>query len=97
MRWSGLLCQLGPLFGPCDGGISGVQALRHLFADDVDQALEGLLHIDVVLGAGLKELKTWRGEQGMRAGSEGFNEDVVPCAAVQFRDGAQSKSGETQF
>lgn len=58
VRRSWLLCQLGPLFGPCDGGISGVQALRHLFADDVHQALKGLLHVDVVLGAGLEELET---------------------------------------
>lgn len=56
-----MLCQLGPLFGPCDGGIAGVQALRHLFTDDVDQTLEGLLHVDVILGAGLEELKTCRG------------------------------------
>ena len=71
MRRSRLLCQLGPLFGPRDGGISSVQALRHLFTDDVDQALEGLLHIDVVLGAGLEELKTWKGKRAgerLRAG-----------------------------
>lgn len=60
VRRSRLLCQLGPLFGPCDSGIAGVQTLRHLFTDDVDQALKGLLHIDVVLGAGLEELETWR-------------------------------------
>lgn len=60
VRRSGLLCQLGPLFGPCDSGIAGVQTLRHLFTDDVDQALKGLLHIDVVLGTGLEELETWR-------------------------------------
>lgn len=61
MRRGGLLCQLGPLFGPCDGRVSGVQALRHLFTDDVNQSLEGLLHVDVVFGTGFKELKTWRG------------------------------------
>ena len=63
MRRSGLLCQLGPLFGPCDSGISGIEALGHLFTDDVHQPLKGLLHINVVLGAGLKELKTWKAEQ----------------------------------
>lgn len=62
MRWSRLLCQLWPLFGPCDGGIACIQALGHLFTDDINQALEGLLNIDVVLSTGLKELKTWGGE-----------------------------------
>lgn len=52
-----LLGELGALFGPCDGRVPGVQALRHLLADDVHQPLEGLLHVDVVFGTGLKELK----------------------------------------
>lgn len=39
-----------------------VQALGHLVADEVDEALEGLLHVDVVLGAGLEELETFREE-----------------------------------
>lgn len=64
VRGGRLLRQLGSLLGPCDGRISGVQALGHLFADDVHQALEGLLDVDVVLGAGLEELKAcerlWR-------------------------------------
>lgn len=55
-----LLCQLGPLLGPCNGGIAGIQTLRHLFTDDIDKAFKGLLHVDVVLSAGLEELKTWR-------------------------------------
>lgn len=38
-----------------------VQALGHLVADEVDEALEGLLHVDVVLGAGLEELETFAG------------------------------------
>lgn len=62
MRRSRLLCQLRPLFGPRDGWVSGIQALGHLFTDDVNEALKGLLHVDVVLSAGLEELKTWRGE-----------------------------------
>lgn len=37
---------------------AGFQGLIHLLADDVHQALEDLLHIDVLLGAGLEELKT---------------------------------------
>lgn len=57
VRRGGLFCQLRPLLGPCDGGVPGVQALRHLFTDDVHQTLEGLLHVDVVFGAGLKKLK----------------------------------------
>lgn len=46
-----------------DGRIR-VQALGHLVADEVDEALEGLLHVDVVLGAGLKELETFGEENG---------------------------------
>lgn len=42
-----------------DGWIA-VQALGHLVADEVDEALEGLLHVDVVFGAGFKEFKTWK-------------------------------------
>lgn len=66
VRRGRLLRQLGPLFGPCDCRVSGVQALRHLFADDVHQALEGLLDVDVVLGAGLEELKACRGGRGLQ-------------------------------
>lgn len=61
VRRGRLLRQLGPLLGPCDSRISGVQALGHLFADDVHQALESLLDVDVVLGAGLEELKACKG------------------------------------
>lgn len=42
-----------------DGRIA-VQALGHLVADEVDEAFKGLLHVDVVLGAGFKEFKTWK-------------------------------------
>lgn len=65
MRGGRLLRQLGSLLGPCDCRISGVQALGHLFADDVHQALEGLLDVDVVLGAGLEELKACKGFKKM--------------------------------
>jgi len=41
-----------------------LDALVHLLADDVHEALEHLLHVDVVLGADLEELETWRGEGG---------------------------------
>lgn len=37
-------------------GVS-LHALVHLLADDVHEALEHLLHVDVVLGAGLEELE----------------------------------------
>lgn len=40
---------------------AGFQGLIHLLADDIHQALEDLLHVDVLLGAGLKELETCRG------------------------------------
>lgn len=42
---------------------AGFQGFIHLVTDDVHQALEHLLHIDVLLGAGLKELKTWMGRR----------------------------------
>lgn len=38
---------------------AGFQGLVHLLTDDIHQALEDLLHIDVLLGTGLKELETW--------------------------------------
>lgn len=66
VRGGRLLCQLGSLLGPCDSRISGVQALGHLFADDVHQALKGLLDVDVVLGAGLKELEACKGCGGLK-------------------------------
>lgn len=42
------------------GAGAGFQGLIHLLADDIHQALEDLLHVDVLLGAGLKELETCR-------------------------------------
>lgn len=57
------VCEFGSGRSRGDGRI-GVQALRHLVANQVDKTLEGLLHVDVVLGAGLKELKTFEEEQG---------------------------------
>lgn len=44
----------------CGDGRIAVQALGHLVADEVDEAFEGLLHVDVVFGAGFKEFKTWK-------------------------------------
>lgn len=66
VRGGRLLRQLGSLLGPCDSRIPGVQAFGHLFADDVHQALEGLLDVDVVLGTGLKELKACKGCEGVK-------------------------------
>lgn len=40
---------------------AGFQGLIHLLTDDVHQALEDLLHVDVLLCTGFKEFKTWRG------------------------------------
>ena len=37
-----------------------IHALAHLLADDVDETLEHLLHVDVVFGTGLEELEPWR-------------------------------------
>lgn len=56
-----LLGQLGGLVSQL-GGLGGrrrlhVHALRHLDADDVDQSLEHLPHIDVLLGTGLVVLE----------------------------------------
>lgn len=58
VRCGGLLCELGSLFGSRHCRISRIQTLRHLLADYVHQPLEGLFDVDVVLGTGLKKLKT---------------------------------------
>ena len=42
----------------------GFQGLIHLLTNDVHQALEDLLHVDVLLRTGLEEFKTWRGIGG---------------------------------
>lgn len=58
LMWRRLLVrELRALLGARDCRVGRVQGLRHLLADDVYQALKGLLDIDVVLGACLKELK----------------------------------------
>lgn len=54
-----LVRELGSLLGAGDRRVGRVQRFRHLLADDVHQPLEGLLDVDVVLGAGLKKFKTW--------------------------------------
>lgn len=38
---------------------AGIQRLIHFLTDDIHQALEDLLHVDIFLGAGLEELETW--------------------------------------
>lgn len=43
---------------------AGFQGLIHLLTDDIHQALEDLLHVDVLLGTGLKELETWTDRGG---------------------------------
>lgn len=53
------VCEFGAGRSRGDGRIA-VQALGHLVADEVDEAFEGLLHVDVVFGAGFKEFKTWK-------------------------------------
>lgn len=40
------------------------QGFIHLLTDDVHQALEDLLHVDILLGTGLKELETWMDIRG---------------------------------
>lgn len=52
-----LVSQLWALLGARDCGVGCVQRLGHLLADDIHQALKGLLDINIVLGACLKELK----------------------------------------
>ena len=64
LKGRGAVAQLGG-GGPRGDGRVRVQALRHLVTDQVHQPLEGLLHVHVVLGTRLKELKTWRKEQRM--------------------------------
>lgn len=51
------VCEFGSGSSCGDGWIS-VQALGHLVANKVNKTFKGLLHVDVVLGAGLKEFKT---------------------------------------
>lgn len=56
--WRRLLVrELWALLGACDRRVGRVQGLGHLLTDDVHQALKGLLDINVVLRACLKELK----------------------------------------
>lgn len=57
VRWHLLVTELWALLGACDRRVCRVQRLGHLLADDVHQALKGLFDVDVVLGAGLKELE----------------------------------------
>lgn len=60
LRWGRrFLESRGALLRGGDGWV-GLQALRHFVTDDVDKALEGLLHVHVILGAGFKKLKPWR-------------------------------------
>lgn len=41
-----------------------IHAFVHFVTDDVHQALENLLYVDVVFGAGLEELEAWKREMG---------------------------------
>lgn len=60
LRWGRrFLESRGALLRGGDGWV-GLQALRHFVTDDVHKALEGLLHVHVILGAGFKKLKPWR-------------------------------------
>lgn len=60
VRPVGLLIELWPLLGSTDGGVVVIQSLCHPLTDDVHQALKRLLHVDVVLSACFKVLKTCR-------------------------------------
>lgn len=71
-----MVSQLGAWLGPGHRWVSRIEGLGHLFADDVHKALKGLLHVDVVLRTGLKELEPWgRGREGGKpqTGREGEN------------------------
>lgn len=56
---AGCLLQVGYLL---IGGRTGVTVgtFIHLLTDGVHQAVENLLHADVVFGTGLEELEAWR-------------------------------------
>lgn len=54
-QWRGVR-ETGVLGGAQHGGVR-VQSIRHLVANGIHQALEGLPHADVLLGAGFKEVK----------------------------------------
>lgn len=52
------VCQFGGGRSSSNGRVA-VQAVGHFVANEVDEALKGLLDVDVVLGAGLEELKAF--------------------------------------
>lgn len=54
-QWRGVR-ETGVLGGAQNGGVR-VQRIRHLVTNGIHQALEGLPHADVLLGAGFKEVK----------------------------------------
>lgn len=49
----------GGAFPIAAGAGAGIQGLVHFLTDDIHQALEDLLHVDILLGTGLEELETW--------------------------------------
>lgn len=69
LQGRGRVCEFGGGRPRGDGRVR-VQALGHLVADEVHEALEGLLHVDVVLGAGLEELETFGGGGGAGQGTQ---------------------------
>lgn len=48
-----------------------VRTLVHLLADGVHQAVEDMLDVDVVFGAGLEELEAWRGSAQTKRSGKG--------------------------
>lgn len=48
----------GGAFPIAAGAGAGIQGLVHFLTDDIHQALEDLLHVDILLGTGLEELET---------------------------------------
>lgn len=61
-----LLVELWALFSSSDGRVAVVQTLRHPLADNVHQALKGLLHINVIFSARLEVLETCQDRESER-------------------------------
>ena len=61
-----LLIELMALLLSSDGRIPRLQVLRHPLTDYVHQSLKCLLHVNVVLGTGLKKLKACVTVKGKR-------------------------------
>lgn len=61
-----------------------IRAFMHFVTDDVHQALENLLYVDVVFGAGLEELESWNERQEKM--NEVIKETINTSSGSSHRD-----------